>query len=147
MSLSFLVYVSTATDELADTELRSLLEQSRVVNHQHQVSGMLLYVEGCFMQLLEGPQARVEQLYENICRDVRNHSNVIIDQGAIEERFFDTWHMGFAAISRHDLDSTDAYLALRGLSILEGRARRLSGAVELLQEFYRNNAHRDAVPR
>jgi len=55
MKLIQLIYVSAATNRFNPAELRELLRLARLKNQQLDVTGMLLYHEGSFLQVLEGP--------------------------------------------------------------------------------------------
>ena len=67
-------YASAATVEFSDDDLRELLAKSRSNNMAAGITGMLLYHEGSFLQVLEGPSEAVEHLYARIRRDKR-HGN------------------------------------------------------------------------
>jgi hypothetical protein len=59
------------------------------------VTGALVLVDRIFAQVLEGPEAEVNQLMVSILRD-RRHSDVrIIEMAPIDERRFATWSMAF----------------------------------------------------
>ncbi len=55
----FLVYVSSATRPFSGEDLRALLETCRKDNAELGVTGMLLYKDGNFMQVLEGDEDAV----------------------------------------------------------------------------------------
>ncbi len=67
--LFHLIYVSTAVKPMIGDELVSLLEQSRARNKRHRITGMLLYSDGHFMQVLEGEEASVMKIFEDISHD------------------------------------------------------------------------------
>ena len=50
----YLIYVSSAIKLMHDDELLLLLEKARENNSRLGITGMLLYKEGNFMQMLEG---------------------------------------------------------------------------------------------
>ena len=91
----FLVYVSSATHLFTEQELVDLLEVSRVNNAKLDVTGMLLYKEGNFMQFLEGPKDKVCALYEKIRLDPRHRGVLLLLQQEHTEREFTEWAMGF----------------------------------------------------
>ena len=110
MKLYFLIYVSIASGELAEPELIELLKISRENNARDDITGMLLYKDGRFMQLLEGAESAVCATYGRIARDPRHHDASILLEGETAERDFDDWSMGF-----HALDG-EAARALPGFS-------------------------------
>lgn len=88
-------YASTASSFLSPLELRSLLEQSRNRNTRCGITGMLLYREGVFMQVIEGPEQAVRSLYRRIHNDRRHHEIIRLLEEHSSERLFPNWSMGF----------------------------------------------------
>ena len=88
-------YASAATRPFSDEELVELLSRARIKNESLGVTGMLLYHEGSFLQILEGDQERVESLYETISRDPRHTDAMLLFRRDGEQRHFDEWTMGF----------------------------------------------------
>lgn len=76
--------------------LRDILETARRRNRQINVTGALLFAGGCFAQVLEGPLAAVEQLFETIQCDPRHNDVTILHFHPIAERSFPQWAMAFA---------------------------------------------------
>lgn len=109
MALISLVYVSFATHDLTDQELKNILTVSRQNNKQLGVTGMLLYREGFFIQALEGEEAVVKQLYERISQDPRHHHVTTVVTYPIQERQFADWNMGFNKMTDADLAKLDGY--------------------------------------
>lgn len=97
--LYHLVYLSKATDQFSeDEDLRDILQTSRTNNQQRDISGMLLYSDGGFIQALEGPKSAVMDLYETIEEDPRHAHTVMLASGTLDERNFPEWKMGFESI-------------------------------------------------
>ena len=90
-----LVYQSTATQHLTEGELLALLEQSRANNARLQISGMLLYHGGHFLQLLEGSETEVRDRYAIIAQDDRHKRVSLVMTGPNAGRDFPDWTMGF----------------------------------------------------
>lgn len=90
-----LVYTSTAVHRFSANELEGLLDVARANNSRLDVSGMLLYREGSFMQLLEGEQSTVEMLFDKITADPRHVGMTVVSKQFIAERSFPAWSMGF----------------------------------------------------
>ncbi len=97
MPLHELVYVSLAEHPMSDEELRQLLAQARAHNVAHGITGLLVYRDREFMQLLEGEEADVVALYQHIERDRRHLQVYRMWEGPILERSCQDWSMGFAA--------------------------------------------------
>lgn len=90
-----LIYASAATVEFTSADLQQLLKTSRDNNEAIDVSGMLLYHEGSFLQILEGEEKDVAPLYAKIEKDERHTNTRILLRAEIEERSFGNWRMGF----------------------------------------------------
>uniref|UniRef100_A0A942T723 Acylphosphatase n=1 Tax=Neobacillus citreus TaxID=2833578 RepID=A0A942T723_9BACI len=94
-SLTSLVYMSVAVDDLTDAQLVDMLREARLRNDALGVSGLLLAKGGRFMQVLEGPTWSVEDRYAAIERDPRHRDVRSLSREDIDTRRFDGWAMAF----------------------------------------------------
>ncbi|GAB5520262.1 MAG: hypothetical protein RhofKO_25130 [Rhodothermales bacterium] len=101
----YTVYSSSARRALSDAELQDILAASRRNNEPVGVTGLLLYVEGNFLQILEGAQEDVESTYERIMRDERHSQILRLVSGHHPTRQFPDWSMGFRRVNRTELDA------------------------------------------
>jgi hypothetical protein len=90
-----LIYSSSATQPFWPDDLFALVEKSRSKNSPRGLTGMLLFHEGQFLQLLEGPEPAVRDCFAMIQRDPRHDSTRILMTGVCTERDFPEWTMGF----------------------------------------------------
>src|ERR1700722_7792397 len=90
------IYASLATPNFKEDELPLLLERARQFNALHSLTGMLLYIEGSFFQLLEGEAEAVDAIYTRIMRDPRHTRVTLIIRESIAQRDFSEWTMGFS---------------------------------------------------
>lgn len=104
-----LVYLSSATHLFSKQELLDLLQKARSNNHQLNVSGMLLYKDGNFIQVLEGEAAQVRPLFETINRDPRHSGVIVLLDEEISERQFPDWSMGFRDLSDKAVQSLPGF--------------------------------------
>jgi len=94
-SLTSLVYMSVAVDELTDDQLVAMLREARLRNHALGVSGLLPAKGGRFMQVLEGPEWSVDDRFAAIERDPRHRDVKSLSREHIDSRRFDGWAMAF----------------------------------------------------
>jgi hypothetical protein len=94
-----IVYSSTATQPFGDAELSALLTTSRRNNARAEVTGMLLYREGRFLQVLEGPEAGVRSRFLAIESDTRHQDVQILVEDRAEQRQFPDWTMAYDPVS------------------------------------------------
>ena len=94
-----LTYFSSATRLLDADELAGLLAHIRPRNAALDVTGMLLYSDGNFVQTLEGPDAAVRSIFAGITADPRHHGIFVALEDAVTVRAFPDWSMGFRDVS------------------------------------------------
>lgn len=107
--LFHLIYVSTEAWPMSEDDLVSLLKQSRARNERLRITGMLLYKGGFFMQVLEGEEAHVLEVFADIETDIRHKRVFKIVSEYIQHRDFPDWTMGFTNIDTLDPSSVPAY--------------------------------------
>ncbi|WP_199405188.1 MULTISPECIES: BLUF domain-containing protein [Corallincola] len=90
-----LVYRSVSDLVWSPEALAELLALSRQANKQKGVTGLLLYRQGCFFQILEGERDAVEQVFAAISTDPRHYDIELLNQGVVPARSFPDWSMGF----------------------------------------------------
>lgn len=90
-----LVYISSAIRLMTDAELSELLLKSRQNNDRVGVTGMLLYKDGNFMQVLEGEELEVATVHARIMEDIRHKDILTLLRDPIDARNFGEWSMAF----------------------------------------------------
>jgi acylphosphatase len=104
-----IVYASSATQAFSKPDLQALLEQARKNNTKLGLTGMLLYKDGNFMQVLEGEKEAVSKLVDTIERDPRHKGVLVLLRGTSEERLFPDWTMGFRDLTGQAAATTPGY--------------------------------------
>ncbi|MEP6894740.1 MAG: BLUF domain-containing protein [Chloroflexota bacterium] len=132
-NLIHLIYVSTAIREFSAEDLLQLLYQSRAKNACLGLTGMLLYTENNFFQILEGEPAVVDELFHTISQDERHMKTITIIREPISKRSFGEWTMGFAAVTSADLQDMTGLNDFFGdgssfAQLSTGRAKKLLNA-------------------
>lgn len=104
-----LAYVSSATKLFDSAELREMLKESNARNREAGITGMLLYKDGQFMQVLEGTKEAVTTTFSRISKDPRHHGIMVLVQGAVQERRFPEWSMAFRDLNLPDHQDVSGY--------------------------------------
>jgi hypothetical protein len=104
-----LIYVSSSKKQLSDQELLDILKKSRENNLAHDITGLLLYKGGNFMQALEGADDAVMTLYKKIEQDPRHKDVSIISSEQIQARQFPAWEMAFQNLDAEDVRNEAGY--------------------------------------
>lgn len=89
------VYLSSARQAFSAADLAQILETSRRRNAAARVSGMLLFGNNRFLQLLEGPGPAVERTYRRVLGDARHRDPMLVYDGIGEPQRFTEWPMAF----------------------------------------------------
>jgi hypothetical protein len=108
-SLFQVVYTSTAAATFSRAELMAMLKGSVQRNTEAGITGLLLYKDGTFMQVLEGDRAAVTALYAKISRDPRHRNVIPLLQGSIPERQFPNSAMAFRDLETAELRNLPGY--------------------------------------
>lgn len=101
-ALVSLVYTSSAVRPFSEDELAQLLTLSRTRNSVRDITGLLLYRGGEFVQILEGPGPDIEQLMDEIRRDPRHDDIRVLIEEPLHERRFAEWTMGYQSLVAAD---------------------------------------------
>jgi Sensors of blue-light using FAD len=134
-----LVYASSAVKLMTASALDELLETSRENNKRLDITGMLLYKDGNFMQALEGPDENVLALYARIERDARHTGSIKMLQRQIEEREFGKWAMAFCDFNRSAEESPEGFSTFLCEPLNSNSFRdKPSSAHKLLMSFRKN---------
>ena len=103
--LHSIVYLSSSTSDLTEGELSNILSTSRKNNTAVDITGILLYGKGSFIQVLEGERPKIERLFSKIKEDIRHTGVTRLLSMDIFERNFPAWRMGFKKMK--DIEEID----------------------------------------
>jgi hypothetical protein len=116
-------YASSAKHPFSDRELEVLLARARETNARNDVTGLLIYAKGAFIQVIEGPVAAIDGVCERIAKDAR-HQILMRSERQIQTRQFSDWTMGFVRLKPDATKSLQSYSAIFepnfDLSVLKG---------------------------
>ena len=134
-----LIYTSHVTQPLSEDELIQLLKESRTSNKKLGVTGMLIYLQDKFIQVLEGEYQKVVKLYEAISNDPRHKRVTLILEGNTRVRIFKDWSMGFKKISSHELEEITGFQDLDKFFSEKPVTNESPAVLMFLQIFYKKN--------
>lgn len=100
-----ITYVSSAVLQFRESTLLDLVEQCQANNSRLGVTGVLVYSDGNFMQVIEGPDLVTHTLYERIKRDARHRDVTTVNVELLEVREFEGWSMAYNIIPPRGLRS------------------------------------------
>jgi hypothetical protein len=95
--LIHVIYVGAAATEISEHDTAEFLKEARKTNRKHDVSGMMLYVGGGLLLLLEGEAHKVDAAFQEIAASKRQMRAILREP--VAEREFPDWIMGFEAVA------------------------------------------------
>ncbi|MFT5631284.1 MAG: hypothetical protein ACI9HB_002463 [Gammaproteobacteria bacterium] len=138
-----IVYVSQATKSFSTDDLAELLTHSRARNSTDEVTGLLVYrynddfKRGNFLQVLEGPEDALEDVWRRISSDPRHHTIIVLEEGESQTRMFADWSMGFRNVDALDLAKFNGFAELGSDEFWEdAKKQALPDALVTLRSFY-----------
>ena len=108
-ALYHLGYVSTEAVKFSEEALVALLSEARNANADRDVTGLLLYREGSFYQVLEGSESAVMATFHDIEGDPRHKEVRILFNGETDAREFADWKMGFLNLDGVDVETLSGF--------------------------------------
>ena len=93
MEIYRLTYRSVSNATMTWTTLSGILEQSLTNNNWDKITGLLMWLEQRFVQVLEGPHEAVTDCYDRICKDGRHQSVELLALHTVPSRLFPDWSM------------------------------------------------------
>ena len=103
MKIRSIVYISEETKPFREEDIVRLLQSARNRNDHYKITGLLIYNDGLFCQMFEGPPNAVEMIYKIICNDPQHKILNVLRDEQTDNRVFDNWEMAFKNISASNL--------------------------------------------
>lgn len=111
-----ILYTSVETNTLADPDPMDILDQARSNNARDNVTGMLIYSGGQFLQALEGDASDVDAIFSRIAVDPRHRDVHMFLDHNIPSRTFSDWSMGFAITDLAEINVRTGAVSLNNLA-------------------------------
>jgi len=107
-----LIYFSTSVWLFEEEDLATILAQSRRNNAKAGVTGLLLYMNGNVIQVLEGNKEVVNALYKRIAQDQRHTHVVCVLNSPVDQRLFARWSMAYETLTASQFAEVESVVAL-----------------------------------
>jgi len=138
MLVEFLYNSASVSSQLTNMDLDHILASARRRNVAEEITGMLLYYRGEFVQILEGEKKSVENIYDKfISPDLRHTALNKVHQNTISHRSFSEWSMGF--IGAQEIESrmpSSAIGILMNMLTNEAKSKPLSFGLNAFVSIY-----------
>tara|TARA_R100000935_G_C2768890_1_gene136815 strand:- start:266 stop:682 length:417 start_codon:yes stop_codon:yes gene_type:complete len=105
-------YVSSLNPDLVENDIQEVLNYTRNWNNDHDITGILLYSDGNFFQVLEGEKEILKSLISRIVKDKRHHNVMIIFEKEVSQTIFDDYQSDFISLdSRFQSKNIELYFS------------------------------------
>ena len=132
-----ITYISSETRPMLQHDLDDILSRSRENNIEMGITGMLLYGNNTFIQILEGEERTVDSLLRKIRKDPRHTDFRLVAKKEIMQRQYSEWSMGFKNITRDDFGSIEGINNLDHKDFNTSFLANHTNIVDTLMEHYR----------
>lgn len=101
--LKFVSYMSNQSQVLTNQDIENLLFQIREKNKRLAITGILLLIQGKFVQYIEGNSTEIDNVYTSIKKDSRHNELILLDSGELETRQFKDWSMAYKKVGDEEI--------------------------------------------
>ena len=119
-----LTYHSLAKPGLTTEDIRDIMEVSIKNNKVLGITGCLIFHKGFFLQILEGEEEAVEELFYKIKLDDRNDQVTRLSSDHTTSRIFKEWAMAYYSIPDQDELRPEEYEIKQNLLSLSGTTKK-----------------------
>lgn len=138
--LAHLIYHSQARQNLCLEDVMSILNQSIINNRLNDIHGLLIFDNGRFVQILEGPKQKIDALFQTIYDDTRHNHVEISYKKFTSKAFFSSWNMslyieGATTLSSQQLQMCDFLQQSNVRTILSGMPHEVQAILSRYSTF------------
>ena len=129
-----LIYTSKAAPGTTDSILEDILASANKNNGALGISGVLLFFDNSFIQLLEGDRDTVMALYNKIKDDPRHSDCDLMFEEYQDDRVFGDWRMAYVPL---DQESARKLCGNMDVTSVDQLAVILQHPSRILQHFFK----------
>src|ERR1700753_29270 len=131
--MRYLIYISSATEMMTEAALAALLPEIRTRNQNLDVTGMLIYGEETFIQVIEGQSDTIQNLFKHIAKDPRHRNVIKLAEGDLRSRNFPDWSMAFTTVNHEECEQLEGYINPRNPNFI--KSDNPHAAITILKTF------------
>ena len=96
--------MSVQAQTLRNKDIEELLFYAREKNKRLAITGVLLLIQGKFIQYIEGYEEDIDSVYESIKIDTRHNDLLLLDSGYIDKRQYTNWSMAYKKVNNSEIN-------------------------------------------
>ncbi len=131
-----ILYCSLTNAPTNEAALEALTQNAAHMNRMDHITGMLMYADGVFVQLIEGPREALNALWARLLKDKRHKAVVqLYHRREVESRACEGW--GMQLVER---DMLHAIIHEAKMEVMAGRKTSWAPAIERMDFLLSNSA-------
>ncbi len=135
MELSYMIYKSVPAENITESNLLDIAERSKGNNIDKGLTGLLVYGNKEFVQVLEGTENDIEVLYQKLLTDKRHSNMKVVKRGKLDRRYLPIWSMGFRSVSNEEMQLIEKAINGEQPKLVENYI-----ALEMIAGFLKRNS-------
>ncbi|WP_298499446.1 BLUF domain-containing protein [uncultured Algibacter sp.] len=109
--LKTICYISDSREYESIEDIKKIYLKAKQNNLKRNITGILIYHNGNYLQVLEGIEEHVDMTYEKIRFDTRHKNIIKVINNNIEQRIFEDYNFGFSIVkSSQEFNELNEYL-------------------------------------
>ena len=97
---------------MGESALQEIMAKAEEKNKLQNITGLLVYFDGTFIQMLEGKKEDVLETFERIGDDDRHEQIIKLFFGDTDRRHFPNWKMALQVVDEATFSKIDSYESL-----------------------------------
>ena len=115
-------YISNKSEHVNKKDIQEIFETTQKNNKSRNITGILLYLENSFFQVLEGDRQELVAVFNTIEMDDRHENIFVVIDKPIDKQTFKDYKSGFSIVKNsEDLQNLNKYLNETSTSIEESK--------------------------
>lgn len=132
----YLIYSSKESESTTELELKQIMEQSEKNNKRQNITGLLIYFHGTFIQMLEGTEKDVLETFGRIENDPRHEQIIKLFSGETDKRHFPNWKMALQVVDEETFKKIESYESLSEGDLFLQHMTDDNMGLKMLRYFY-----------
>ena len=132
----YLIYSSKESECTTELELKQIMEQSEKNNKRQNITGLLIYFHGTFIQMLEGTEKDVLETFGRIENDPRHELIIKLFSGETDKRHFPNWKMALQVVDEETFKKVESYESLSEGDLFLQHMTDDNMGLKMLRYFY-----------
>jgi hypothetical protein len=128
-------YVSSEVNNLSEDDVHKILKQAKINNTINNITGILLYSEGNFFQVIEGDKLAITNLFEEIVNDNRHQNIIKIFEREVYQEPFNGYESRFIAANT-SISNRNVDYFIKHIQFLDNNTRRV--VIDMMQSFFKD---------